>query len=438
MRLGVSDRVRRRPSPGCHTPVTFCEIFPPDDFPLYFYRGPKAPDLCIKADELDLDAIALGRGSSGRRSPACREEPSRGAHHAAWEARGRGPADRARPRLPPDVLGVAGGRAAAQVGARARARHRRRRQPRGVRDRGRRDRPAPRGRRPARARRRARDRRSRARRACSPRPRRDRRGAALPRVGRQRPRRGRRLRRRALPRAAGRAGTSSGSSASPTSPGRSSPSRRECSTAMPTTAEVEALLAREPSMAAVTTPAERRPAAPRLRADPCLRPRTRGRRLLAARRRRPLLRDDGRLFIVAADHPARGALGVGGDPMAMADRYDLLERLARRARAPRRRRRARHPRHHRRPRRCSALLDDKIVVGSMNRGGLRGAIFEMDDRFTAYDVAVDGRATASTSPRLLVRDQPRRRRHRRDARGHRPRRRRAAPPPASRSCSSRS
>ncbi|MFB9833501.1 5-dehydro-2-deoxygluconokinase, partial [Actinoallomurus acaciae] len=53
---GVDDRfvtvVRELP-----TPVVFCEIFPPDDFPLYFYRYPKAPDMEIRADELDLDAI---------------------------------------------------------------------------------------------------------------------------------------------------------------------------------------------------------------------------------------------------------------------------------------------------------------------------------------------------------------------------------------------
>src|SRR5829696_650192 len=42
---------------GLPTPVTFCETFPPDDFPLDFYREPKAPDLEIHADELDLDAI---------------------------------------------------------------------------------------------------------------------------------------------------------------------------------------------------------------------------------------------------------------------------------------------------------------------------------------------------------------------------------------------
>lgn len=104
----------------------------------------------------------------------------------------------------------------------------------------------------------------------------------------------------------------------------------------------------------------------------------------AARRpRRPLLNSSGRLMIVAADHPARGALGVGGRAMAMANRADLLERL------------------------CLALsrpgvdgvlatadilddllllgaLDSKVVLGSMNRGGLQGAGFELDDRFTGH------------------------------------------------------
>ncbi|WP_332700132.1 hypothetical protein, partial [Halalkalibacter lacteus] len=45
------------PVPGLPTPVTFCEIFPPDSFPLYFYRFPKAPDMEIREDELDFDAI---------------------------------------------------------------------------------------------------------------------------------------------------------------------------------------------------------------------------------------------------------------------------------------------------------------------------------------------------------------------------------------------
>ncbi|MEU8823239.1 deoxyribose-phosphate aldolase [Streptomyces sp. NPDC048636] len=104
----------------------------------------------------------------------------------------------------------------------------------------------------------------------------------------------------------------------------------------------------------------------------------------AARRvRRPLIGDRGRLMIVAADHPARGALAVGDHKLAMANRFELLERL------------------------CTALsrpgvdgvlatadiledllllgaLEGKVVMGSMNRGGLAGATFELDDRFTGH------------------------------------------------------
>ena len=57
---GVDDRYVTEVA-GLPTPVTFCEIFPPDDFPLYFYRFPKAPDLEIRAGELDLDAIRAAR-----------------------------------------------------------------------------------------------------------------------------------------------------------------------------------------------------------------------------------------------------------------------------------------------------------------------------------------------------------------------------------------
>jgi hypothetical protein len=114
----------------------------------------------------------------------------------------------------------------------------------------------------------------------------------------------------------------------------------------------------------------------------------------AAARRRPssFAGPHGKLMIIAADHPARGALRAGGDPLAMANRADLLDRI------------------------CTALarpgvngvlgtpdiledllllgaLDDKVVIGSMNRGGLAGTRFEIDDRFTAYDgdsIAVAG------------------------------------------------
>jgi 5-dehydro-2-deoxygluconokinase len=72
------------------TPVTFCEIFPPDNFPLYFYRRPSAPDLQIRADELDLDAVRSAR-LYWSTVTGLSEEPSRAAHFAAWEARGRAP-----------------------------------------------------------------------------------------------------------------------------------------------------------------------------------------------------------------------------------------------------------------------------------------------------------------------------------------------------------
>jgi len=108
---------------------------------------------------------------------------------------------------------------------------------------------------------------------------------------------------------------------------------------------------------------------------------------LRARRRRPaFLPDDGRLMLIAADHPARGALAAQGRPDAMNSRTDMLDRL-REALA--------------RPGVDGLLatadvaedlallgaLEDKVVVASMNRGGLAGASFELDDRMTGYDVA---------------------------------------------------
>lgn len=104
------------------------------------------------------------------------------------------------------------------------------------------------------------------------------------------------------------------------------------------------------------------------------------------RRRRALVPDNGRLLLVAADHPARGALGVRGDGRAMASRSDLLTRLTTALQ---------------RPGVDGVLgtpdvledllllgaLEDKVVIGSMNRGGLQGATFELDDRFTAYRAA---------------------------------------------------
>jgi hypothetical protein len=108
---------------------------------------------------------------------------------------------------------------------------------------------------------------------------------------------------------------------------------------------------------------------------------------LAQTRARPgsLLGDNGKALIIAADHPARGSLGAGEDPLAMADRAELLRRLTVALE---------------RPGVTGVLgtadiledlllldaLHDKSVFGSMNRGGLAGAVFEMDDRFTGYDV----------------------------------------------------
>ena len=85
--LGVDDRYVV--VDGAHpTPVTFCEIFPPDDFPLYFYRRPTAPDLQVGPRDLDLDAVR-GARLFWSTVTGLSEEPSRAAHHAAWEARGR-------------------------------------------------------------------------------------------------------------------------------------------------------------------------------------------------------------------------------------------------------------------------------------------------------------------------------------------------------------
>jgi 5-dehydro-2-deoxygluconokinase len=154
--------------------------------------------------------------------------------------------------------------------------------------------------------------------------------------------------------------------------------RIACSDAMPTPAEVEALLSGptpSPAMA-VHRLIETRTRQPEAIAEAA-----------AARKRRTrLVGESGRLFLVAADHPARGVLRAGADPDAMRDRARLLERL-RVALG--------------RPGVDGVLgtadiiedllllgaLDDKVVIGSMNRGGLAGSVFELDDRFTGYDAA---------------------------------------------------
>ena len=86
-RLGVDD-VFVEPVDGPPTPVTFCEIFPPDSFPLYFYRYPTAPDLLIDPETLPLDAIRDAKVYWSTVT-GLSQEPSRAAHYRAWEARGR-------------------------------------------------------------------------------------------------------------------------------------------------------------------------------------------------------------------------------------------------------------------------------------------------------------------------------------------------------------
>ncbi|MDQ1180837.1 MULTISPECIES: 5-dehydro-2-deoxygluconokinase [unclassified Rhodococcus (in: high G+C Gram-positive bacteria)] len=72
------------------TPVTFCEIFPPDDFPLYFYRKPTAPDLQVRPEDIDTEAVRSA-ALYWSTVTGLSEEPSRSAHFTAWEARGRAP-----------------------------------------------------------------------------------------------------------------------------------------------------------------------------------------------------------------------------------------------------------------------------------------------------------------------------------------------------------
>lgn len=88
-RLGVDEGYVRSVA-GMKTPVAFCEVFPPDHFPIYFYRDPIAPDLLIAGEELDQDAIAESSVFWATATGLSRE-PSRNAHHVAWFARRRRP-----------------------------------------------------------------------------------------------------------------------------------------------------------------------------------------------------------------------------------------------------------------------------------------------------------------------------------------------------------
>ncbi len=107
-------------------------------------------------------------------------------------------------------------------------------------------------------------------------------------------------------------------------------------------------------------------------------------RAWASRRRRERLTTDGRLLVIAADHPARGALGVRGAARAMESRTDVLGRLASALQRPGVDGVLGTP-DVLEDLLLAGLLDDKVVIGSMNRGGLQGSTFELDDRFTAFD-----------------------------------------------------
>ncbi|RAX16343.1 deoxyribose-phosphate aldolase [Pseudarthrobacter sp. AG30] len=109
-------------------------------------------------------------------------------------------------------------------------------------------------------------------------------------------------------------------------------------------------------------------------------------RAAKSRRRHPGLKYGQQNFIVAADHPARGALAVGDDPAAMADRRQLLDRLQIALANP----------HVDGVLASPDVMDDllllgalegKLVFGSMNRGGLSGLVNEFDDRFTGHTAA---------------------------------------------------
>jgi 5-dehydro-2-deoxygluconokinase len=86
-RFGVDDRYVTG-VPDMPTPVTFCEILPPDDFPVYFYRWPKAPDIEIHAHELDVDAIREAR-IFWATVTGLSQEPSRNATLYALQVRGK-------------------------------------------------------------------------------------------------------------------------------------------------------------------------------------------------------------------------------------------------------------------------------------------------------------------------------------------------------------
>ena len=401
--LGVDDRFVVTNSEYA-TPVTFCEIFPPDDFPLYFYRKPTAPDLQVRPDDIDFDAVR-GTRLMWLSVTGLSEEPSRASHFAVLEARARKPftvldldyrpmfwADTSAAREQvqralPNVTVAVGNREEAEVASGESDPERAadalldagvelamvKQGPKGVLA------------------------KTRTERVESP-----------PMTIR--------------PMNGLGAGDSFGGSLChgllagwpleqvlryANAAGAIVASRLECSTAMPTLEEIETLLAGgDPNerladdLAVVTCEGG-------ARSERCdhrhssatgefvasiadlndVRVTDPGRiaRLLETRQKAAPLEPGGKLMIIACDHPARGALGAGRNATAMASRTELLERLLTALARPG----------------VDGLLatadivEDmlllgalagKFVFGSMNRGGLQGSVFEMDDRNTGYDV----------------------------------------------------
>jgi hypothetical protein len=114
-----------------------------------------------------------------------------------------------------------------------------------------------------------------------------------------------------------------------------------------------------------------------------------------ARVRRPLLCPGGRLCLLAADHPGRMITAAAGDPLIMGDRYGYLGRILRVLSLPEWDGVLGSPDiledlllvdHLARQHGVAPFLDNRLLLGSMNRGGLSGTTFEMDDTFTAFDV----------------------------------------------------
>ncbi len=386
--FNVSDRFVGT-SPGNPTPITFCELFPPDDFPLWFYRSADSPDLQIAIEDLDVAAVASA-GVLWCTATGLSVDPSRSAHHAAfalrrpeqftvldldyravfWESEqaARNAVLEALPKVSVAIGNLAECLMATGYGDPIEA------------------------------------------------------AKALLNAGAQLavvklgpdgalamsatetiqiPG----LRVRVLNGLG--AGDGFGGAlchgllagwklaetlAYANAAGAIVASRLGCSSAMPTPAEVATLLddpqdPRGMQLTSVGSPTRASSsidlsALREIRATNPLRIKE----LHLQRTRRPLLAGDGRLMLVAADHPARGSMGVRDNPQAMANRGDLLRRLVEALSRPG----------------VDGVvatadvvddllllgaLDNKVVIGSMNRGGLQGAVFELDDRFTGYQAA---------------------------------------------------